>query len=160
MAVLVFALHSFNALAQDISFFHLNTSNGLSENLVSAVARDRDGILWIGTAEGLNSYDGYTVKKYFKEDEPALVSNNISGLLIDDQNRIWIRNFSNKITLVDEQRKFYTVPVIESGKEVPAFMLCKTRSRGVLVFRSGRRTLHCSVDIPSHWVVIAIQFYL
>jgi ligand-binding sensor domain-containing protein/putative methionine-R-sulfoxide reductase with GAF domain len=144
---MVMSLQGLTATAQDISFFHLNTSNGLSENLVSAVARDKDGILWIGTAEGLNSYDGYTVKKYFKEDEPALVSNNISGLLVDDQNRIWIRNFSNKITLVDEKRRFYTVPVMENGKEVPAFMLCKTRSRGVLVF-SGNKIYSLSNEKP------------
>src|SRR5688572_33215759 len=51
------------ASAQDISFFHLNTTDGLSDNFVTSVARDRSGLLWIATAEGLNSFDGYKVKR-------------------------------------------------------------------------------------------------
>jgi ligand-binding sensor domain-containing protein/putative methionine-R-sulfoxide reductase with GAF domain len=128
----------FFAPAQDISFFHLNTANGLSDNLVTTAVRDKDGILWIGTAEGLNSYDGYTVKKYFKEDEPSMASNNIAGLIADDSNRVWVRNYSNKITLVDEKRKLISVPVMDNGSEVSATMFCKTRSRGVLVFYGNK----------------------
>jgi ligand-binding sensor domain-containing protein len=132
------ALQCLIATAQEISFFHLNTANGLSDNLVTSALRDKTGILWIGTAEGLNSYDGYTVKKYYNEDHPELTSNNISGLLLDDSNRIWVRNFSNKITLVDEKRKFISVQVMDNGKEAPARMFCKTRSRGILVFDGNK----------------------
>ena len=85
-------MQSIFAPAQDISFFHLNTANGLSDNLVTSAIRDKTGLLWIGTAEGLNSFDGFTVKKYYKEDHPALGSNHISDLICDDENRVWIRS--------------------------------------------------------------------
>ena len=50
--------------AQDISFRRLNTSHGLSDNLVNTAMRDRNGILWIATSEGLNSFDGYKVEAW------------------------------------------------------------------------------------------------
>lgn len=112
--------------------------NGLSDNLVTCVVKDKAGILWIGTAEGLNSYDGYTVKKIYKEDHPAFASNNIAGMQLDDSNRIWVRNFSNRITLIDENRDFIEVPVMDSGKAEQARLICYTRSRGILALNGSR----------------------
>ena len=42
-----------------IVFDHLTTENGLSQNGVTAFVQDRQGLIWIGTQEGLNRYDGY-----------------------------------------------------------------------------------------------------
>lgn len=126
------------APAQDISFFHLNTATGLSDNLVTSAVRDKNGILWIGTAEGLNSYDGYTVKKYFKEDHPELSSNNIATLLLDDKDRIWIRDINGKITLIDEKRKFVAVPLLDNGQEVNSAFLYQSKKYGLLVFNGNK----------------------
>ncbi|MCX6315846.1 MAG: histidine kinase [Bacteroidetes bacterium] len=118
--------------AQDISFYKLNTAKGLSDNLVTSAIRDKKGVLWIGTAEGLNSFDGFTVKKYYKEQYPALGSNHIADLFCDDENRVWIRSINGKVTLVDEKRDFISVPVLDSGKQVDVSFLCKTASRGII----------------------------
>lgn len=126
------------ASAQDISFFHLNTSNGLSNNLVNTVTRDKDGLLWIGTGEGLNCYDGYTVKKFYKEDYPAIGSNNIAGLICDDRNRIWMRSFGGKLTLIDESRKLSPVIVRDNGREVAFTDMRQTKSRGILFFSGSK----------------------
>lgn len=126
------------APAQEISFFQLNTVNGLSDNLVSSAVRDKNGILWIGTAEGLNSFDGYTVKKYYSENYPALSSNNIGGMLADDSNRIWIRSLAGKITLIDQHRNFFAMPLLNNGVEETAITLFKSRSMGVLAFNGNR----------------------
>ncbi len=122
----------FFASAQDISFFHLNTASGLSDNLVTSVIRDKTGILWIGTAEGLNTFDGFAVKKFYKEQYPALGSNHIADLICDDENQVWIRSNNGKITLVDEKRNFINVPVLEEGKEIDVSFICKTKSRGII----------------------------
>ena len=124
--------------AQEISFLHLNTTHGLSDNLVSCAVRDTNGILWIGTSEGLNSYDGYTVKKYYKEDYPALTSNNIASLAIDDSNRIWVRNYLGKVTMIDEKRNFIAVPVLDKGEEVAAVAVHKTKRFGITVMSGNK----------------------
>ena len=43
---------------------NVNISNGLSHNGVTATMRDSRGYLWICTYDGLNQYNGFTVKIY------------------------------------------------------------------------------------------------
>ncbi|MCX6185986.1 MAG: hypothetical protein NTU43_03175, partial [Bacteroidetes bacterium] len=38
----------------------LNEEQGLSNILVTSIAKDNTGNMWIGTKKGLNKYDGYT----------------------------------------------------------------------------------------------------
>ena len=45
-------------------FHHLSVENGLASNSVRAITQDHSGFLWIGTDEGLNRYDGTTIKTY------------------------------------------------------------------------------------------------
>jgi len=120
------------ASAQEISFFRLNTSNGLSDNLVNTAVRDKNGLLWIGTLEGLNTFDGFTVRKYYREEYPALGNDHISDLLCDGENRIWIRSIQGKITMVDEKRNLVAVPVLDEGQEIGVSYICNTRSRGII----------------------------
>ena len=44
--------------AQNITFNHLTTDDGLSQFSVNSLYIDENGVLWIGTREGLNRYDG------------------------------------------------------------------------------------------------------
>ena len=66
----------------DLQFEHLTTLNGLSQDIVTCLHQDRFGFLWIGTEDGLNRYDGYTVKVYKRvsNDTVTLCSNWILGL--------------------------------------------------------------------------------
>jgi len=50
--------------AQDYKFTHIDTRQGLSHNHVTSFLKDRTGFLWIGTASGLDRYDGYTIKTF------------------------------------------------------------------------------------------------
>ena len=52
--------------AQSLSFNNINTSDGLSENNVRSVVIDKKGFLWVGTIDGLNVYDGYSVNTFKK----------------------------------------------------------------------------------------------
>jgi len=89
-------------------------------------------MLWIATAEGLNTFDGFTITKYYREQYPALGSNHIADILCDDENRIWLRSNNGKITLIDEKRNFIPVPVLLDGKEMAVSFICNTRSNGII----------------------------
>ncbi len=52
------------AASNDLCFRHFSVEDGLSSNSVRALMQDKYGFLWIGTDEGLNRYDGTTVKLY------------------------------------------------------------------------------------------------
>ena len=72
-------------------FSHISIDEGLSANHVKAILRDKDGFIWIGTTNGLNRYDGATVKKYTCFDTVKQKGNNNIGALYEDiEGNIWI----------------------------------------------------------------------
>ncbi|WP_420154332.1 ligand-binding sensor domain-containing protein, partial [Siphonobacter sp.] len=85
----------FRLLAQTspIAFTRFTTQHGLSSNVITSLAKDRRGFLWIGTINGLNRFDGLTFK-VFKSTGAAsgLPSNyvNLNGLTTDSQGYLWI----------------------------------------------------------------------
>ena len=50
--------------AQNITFKHLSTDNGLSQISVNDIYVDENNLIWIGTREGLNCYDGNDITIY------------------------------------------------------------------------------------------------
>lgn len=75
-----------------ISFNHLYSTDGLSNNSVRAIAQDKNGFIWIGTDEGLNRYDGiqFTPYKNSPTDPESISSNLILDLMFDRKGYGWI----------------------------------------------------------------------
>ncbi len=73
-------------------FRRLSIEQGLSQNSVLSIARDRFGFMWFGTESGLNKYDGYNFTVYLPaEGDPTSLSNSwISALLTDRQGDLWV----------------------------------------------------------------------
>ncbi|NVM78259.1 signal transduction histidine kinase/ligand-binding sensor domain-containing protein/DNA-binding response OmpR family regulator/HPt (histidine-containing phosphotransfer) domain-containing protein [Duganella sp. SG902] len=71
-------------------FVRLNEE--LSRGLVSAIASDARGNLWIGTPNGLKYYDiaHKTLRRYTHEDTPGLPDNQVRALLMDRAGNLWI----------------------------------------------------------------------
>lgn len=61
--------------AQNITFNHLTTDDGLSQFSVNSLYIDENGVLWIGTREGLNRYDGEDIQTYkLQKNDPYSLS--------------------------------------------------------------------------------------
>jgi ligand-binding sensor domain-containing protein len=71
---------------------HFTIADGLSNNEVSCLIQDERGFMWIGTADGLNRFDGdnFVVYKKRWNDSASLSSNIINALIEDSSQRIWI----------------------------------------------------------------------
>lgn len=71
-AVLFCAVLPFVAAeAHDVTFNRLSTEDGLSQVSVNDVYVDENGLVWIGTREGLNRYDGNGIKVFrMEKDNP------------------------------------------------------------------------------------------
>ncbi|PXF64183.1 EAL domain-containing protein [Kangiella spongicola] len=61
----------------------------LSQSTVTSIVEDKFGFLWIGTQDGLNRFDGYSVKVYNKQNS-ELPSTRIKDLEIDKNGDLWI----------------------------------------------------------------------
>lgn len=75
-----------------ISFENLSIRQGLSQSSALALLQDKKGFLWIGTADGLNRYDGHKFKMYRKNllDSTTLGNNYINSLAEDTTGVIWV----------------------------------------------------------------------
>lgn len=81
------------AVAQkELNFIALTTKNGLSSNTVNAIIQDQQGLVWMGTSDGLNKFDGsnFTVYTHNELDSTSIPSNTITCLLEDRSGRLWV----------------------------------------------------------------------
>ncbi|MEG1564983.1 MAG: two-component regulator propeller domain-containing protein, partial [Bacteroides sp.] len=78
---------------QNITFSHLTTDDGLSQFSVNSLYVDENGVLWIGTREGLNRYNGNDIKTY------KLQKNNPNSLFCNTVLRI-VGNHNGKVYLL------------------------------------------------------------
>jgi ligand-binding sensor domain-containing protein len=90
---------------------HFTEKDGLSDNRVQSVLHDRQGFVWVGTANGLNRYDGYNFKQYFPDrqhPERSVCSESIQGLKQDKAGQIWIATNNGLNCLDPKTGKFRT----------------------------------------------------
>jgi ligand-binding sensor domain-containing protein len=72
-------------------FKRIPAGSGLSQNTILAIIQDRRGFLWVGTAEGLNRYDGYDFVGYRHDpaDSTSLSNSRVLALFEDRAGRLW-----------------------------------------------------------------------
>ena len=103
-------LSSWMVVAQSYQFKHLEVSDGLSNNSVNTICKDRDGFMWFGTTTGLNRYDGYTFKIYqHAENDPgSLPDNYITDIVEMPDGRFWVNTGRGYVLFDKEQDCFIT----------------------------------------------------
>lgn len=74
------AQHNFNTITE---------KNGLSDNRVTCFLHDRDGFMWIGTANGLNRFDGHAFTVY-RPGPGGICNEHVNALRQDSTGTIWI----------------------------------------------------------------------
>jgi ligand-binding sensor domain-containing protein len=73
------------------NFYQLFLDKGLSDARVSAIVQDKSGFMWFATPNGLNRYDGYSIKKFYSgKGAYDLPSNNIIALYSSKAGELWI----------------------------------------------------------------------
>ena len=103
-----------------VMFRHFTTTDGLLNNEVKSVLRDRYGYLWIGTVSGLNRWDGYRLKTYENTEGHMgmLPEGDILSLQEDSEGNIWVEGRGETVVFVRERDSF--VPAEEFSKDHPA----------------------------------------
>ncbi len=86
------ALGAFSQTFPDIKFTRLTEKDGLSSTSVNSVAQDGNGIIWAGTDNGLNRFDGYGFAKFYANpyDSTTINANGIESIYSDYKDNLWI----------------------------------------------------------------------
>ncbi|MCF0176529.1 MAG: response regulator [Bacteroidales bacterium] len=116
----------------------LSNMDGLSNNSVITMFQDSEGMMWIGTWDGLNAYNGRTFKVFkFDSENPNSISNNIIWEIAEESpGIIWASTYYG-INRIDVHKgsitRYYPG---EQGGVPPAehsYMVCSS-SKGVMFF--------------------------
>ncbi len=96
-----------------IRFNHISTEQGLSQDIVTSIIQDKQGFMWFATEDGLNRYDGYSIKvyKHRPRDSTSIAANRFGALFQDVTGTLWVSS-AFKMSRYDPDRdEFTNIPV-------------------------------------------------
>ena len=142
-------LYTFFASAAHYSVKYLTSADGLSNSSVTALFQDSRGIVWMGTWDGLNCWNGRWFKSFVPDpSDPASICNNVIREIGEDsEGYLWIST-DRGIDRYDPFQGVFTHYFTEDAQHVEseqAFHLCfdygmvcaSVDGKGVYRFENG-----------------------
>lgn len=149
----------------NVRFRNYSTNEGLSQTTIRAIAQDRTGLMWFGTQDGLNRFDGYKFKTFYRDSEPvgAISDNHILSLASDDaRTGLWIGTQSRGLNFLDlKQERFRAYRAGQFGLTSDQINSLSLSSDGSLWFTSSTGVTHFDPDaqrVLSHLAVSGANF--
>ncbi|HEX9659953.1 MAG TPA: two-component regulator propeller domain-containing protein, partial [Rhodothermales bacterium] len=92
-----------------VRFEHLTVADGLSQTTIYAIYQDRQGFMWFATQDGLNRYDGHSMKVYrhVPFDTTALGDNTVVSITEDREGYLWIGSGGGLHRMNPDTETFY-----------------------------------------------------
>lgn len=109
--LLLFALpHHTTANKAPLVFDKLSVEDGLSQGNINDILCDNLGFMWFATQDGLNMYDGNTIKIFKPEaNNPFSLSNNVIKCIYEDkQNTLWVGTAGGGLNKLDRKTLTFT----------------------------------------------------
>ena len=103
------------------TFERINTREGLSQTTVNVITQDSSGLVWIGTTEGLNIYDGEKFETFFnvQADLASLSHDYVSAIVEDSQRNIWIGTDNGLNVYNAATSTFRRVDIVDTKETTP-----------------------------------------
>ena len=132
---------------------HYSMKDGLSADVILCLLQDSQGLIWAGTSNGLNKFDGYQFSsfRYDPKDPDGLVNDIIYCLWEDPQQMLWIGTNSG-LNLFDPKTEDFQHVKLGSNEESKVVVIkIRERSDGTVwictnegVFLADPKTLSIS----------------
>jgi signal transduction histidine kinase/ligand-binding sensor domain-containing protein/AraC-like DNA-binding protein len=92
-----------------INFTSITVRDGLLSNSIFAILKDRYGLMWFATTDGLNKYDGtnFTVYRNIPDDSSSLRANEVLALHEDKAGNLWIGTGGGGMSLYNRQKNTF-----------------------------------------------------
>lgn len=84
--------------------------NGLTSSGVTCIERDKTGFMWIGTNDGVNSFDGYSFKNYVPDinDSTAISGRRITAIKEIENNKILMSTADGALSVYDKRSRTFS----------------------------------------------------
>lgn len=98
-------------------FRNLTTDMGLSNGDVFSIEQDYEGFIWIGTADGLNKFDGtsFSVFKFIQNDSNSLSGGYINSIFEDKNKVLWIGTGNGLCTYNRDLNNFRRINCVDKN---------------------------------------------
>ena len=98
------------ASVNQYQFKILNKTDGLSNNQIKCIYKDKKGFLWFGTISGLNRFDGYSFKTFLPDDKDStsINDNYIMNITEDHLGRLWIQGLHG-FNIYDQKTEIFSL---------------------------------------------------
>ena len=135
--------------------------DGLSNNTVRSITFDSDGMIWLATDNGLNSFDGNDFVSYFPQpgNEYSISTNALNRVLADnDSDLIWIATQRRGLSAYEKKSgHFINYPIYDDlPNSVRAYgitdlSLGKDNDLWIATYQNGLKRLDKKTNIITHY---------
>ena len=93
----------------DLQFTSLTSKNGLSSNNVTVIFKDKFGLMWFGTEDGLNKFDGtnFTIYKHQTNDSSSIQANDVRAIHEDRSGNLWFGTSGGSLALYNRRKNSF-----------------------------------------------------
>lgn len=117
---LLFLHTSSFAQYSNVKFDHLSLKDGLSQSEVLSITQDYRGLMWFGTQDGLNKYDGFsfTIYSHNLNDSNSIANNFIHTIYQSNDSMLWLGT-ENGLSIFDKStQKFTNIKLEKNGSKL------------------------------------------
>ena len=110
--LIVFSLFTFANGQSDYSFRNISVGDGLAESTVKVIYEDINGLMYLGTENGLDVYNGYEFNNYHMNsfDDNSILGNKVSSISEDAKGRIWVGTELG-VSIFDPKTRTFSRPI-------------------------------------------------
>lgn len=129
--------------AQAYNLRHISKKDGLTNSAIQAMYQDCDGVMWFGSVDGLNLYDGQAAIPFSVSDELSLPGNLIEDIMESPRDIFWIQT-NYALVRYDRKRRelktfeeYHSNYRLRNGGEITELFFITERSE-LVYYRDGR----------------------
>ncbi len=128
------------ALSPNVNWYSVN--EGLSQSMVTCFYKDRKGLMWIGTGDGLNSFDGRNFVKYRKNlpNSQGLQNSTIRQITEDEQGRLWVAT-DHEVYIFDPAKGVFSEQ-LNTGTGLGGWRILDFKRGVATIFSAGSGVFH------------------